>query len=70
VTDAAGRGKPIPVFARWLIFLFSGLAAAGYLIVSRGWRGLGLAVALVVSWCILSYATACVVALIVFVSAG
>ncbi len=44
LTDARRRGHPIPLLAGAPMFFVAGLAVPGYLIWSRGWRGLGLVV--------------------------
>jgi len=60
--DARRRGLPIPMLSKPLVFFFYGLVVPGYLIVSRGWRGLG--------WLIFHMLTAFFVMLIVMQVGG
>ena len=41
LVDARRRGRPIPMFAQWIFLLFAGIVVPGYVIWTRGWRGLG-----------------------------
>jgi hypothetical protein len=42
IVDARRRRHPIPVLARPWFFLLAGLVVPGYVLWSRGWRGVGL----------------------------
>jgi hypothetical protein len=44
-SDARRRGRPLPLTARTWIFVFAPMAVTLYLMRTRGWRGMGLAVA-------------------------
>ena len=50
VADARQRGKPIPTSAQaWFLFLAS-FVVPGYVIVTRGWKGLGWVTLHAVAW--------------------
>ncbi len=41
IVDAERRNHPIPMMARAWFLLFAGIVVPGYVIWTRGWRGLG-----------------------------
>jgi hypothetical protein len=41
LADSKGRRQPIPMLARPWFFLLAALLIPGYVIWSRGWRGVG-----------------------------
>ncbi len=51
IVDARHRRHPIPTLARPWFFLLAGLLVPGYVIWSRGWRGVGWVVVHTVLWC-------------------
>ncbi len=50
VADARQRQKPIPFFQQQWFFIFAGLVVPAYVIVTRGWKGIGWVALSAVSW--------------------
>ena len=57
VVDASVRRHPIPILARPWFFLFAWLLVPGYVIWSRGWRGVLWIVLNCFGWYVLATAT-------------
>ncbi|MGE0534799.1 MAG: hypothetical protein AB7O68_07470 [Pirellulales bacterium] len=49
-TDARRRQKPIPSSAQIWFFVFAWIMVPGYVIVTRGWKGIGWVVVHAVGW--------------------
>lgn len=60
IVDANHRRRPIPMSARWWFFLLSMLVVPGYVIWSRGWRGIALVALHVMGWYGLAFVVMCV----------
>ena len=66
MVDARQRKRPIPRLSKPWFFLFAGLIVPGYIISSRGWRGLGWVVLHAVCWYALATAAMYAAGTIVF----
>jgi hypothetical protein len=66
MVDARQRKRLIPRLSKPWFFLFAGLIVPGYIISSRGWRGLGWVVLHAVCWYALATAAMYAAGTIVF----
>lgn len=56
IADARHRGHPIPLLAKPFFLLLSGFMLPGYIIWTRGWRGLGWMVLVLIIWYAMGFA--------------
>jgi hypothetical protein len=68
--DARRRGRPIPAMSRTWFFLFAWCMVPGYVIQTRGWRGVGWLALHGVVWVALGIATAVALELMTFAARG
>jgi hypothetical protein len=54
IVDAKYRRRSIPTMARWFFVLFAGIVVPGYVIWSRGWRGVGWVAIHLFCWIVLA----------------
>jgi hypothetical protein len=50
LVDARVQGNPIPLLSRPWFFIFAWLLVPGYVVMSRGWRGVGWIVIHAIGW--------------------
>jgi hypothetical protein len=66
IIDARRRKRPIPMHSQAWFFLLAGVVVPGYVIGSRGWRGLGWLLLNSVCWYVLTTVVMHVGGLVVF----
>ncbi|ADB15117.1 hypothetical protein Psta_0427 [Pirellula staleyi DSM 6068] len=50
VADSIARSHPIPLLARFWFFILAGIVVPGYIVWSRGWRGVGKLLMHSIAW--------------------
>lgn len=66
LADARRRGRPISMFVRPWFLLLAGVVVPGYVIRSRGWRGLGWIILHVFLWYTLATVSLLIGGLIIY----